>query len=80
MSDPKIRQIKAAYERLRVSTTVVDVDLIEWDDHLNRPALEIVLAADVRVPPSIVGLLYDHDLGIADVSRQGPDHLTVLAC
>ncbi|UBF23485.1 hypothetical protein HRTV-28_gp47 [Halorubrum tailed virus 28] len=77
---PALPLVEDAAETLRESPTVVDAAIIHEDKRCGgRRTLRLVLERDVvRVPPGVLKELYDHDLGVADVTPQG-GFLTVLA-
>ena len=77
---PALPVVEDAAETLRASPIVAGVTLTHDDPrHGGRRTLRIVLSRDVsRVPPGVLKRLYDHDLGVADVTPQG-GFLTVIA-
>ncbi|WP_247001061.1 hypothetical protein [Halosolutus gelatinilyticus] len=55
-------------------------DIQERDPRVNRPAIEVTIGPDVKgVPPAVVRMLGDADLGIPNVTRRPRDHYVVLA-
>lgn len=77
---PALPVVEEAADELRASPIVAGVTLTHDDPrHDGRRTLRIVLSRDVaRVPPGVLKRLYDHDLGVVDVTPQG-GFLTVLA-
>jgi len=42
--------------------------------------LTLWIRGAMRVPPSVMGVLQDHDLGIADIGRDDPNGSLVVFC
>lgn len=67
-------------DRLRGLPAVVGVDVLEHDPRLDRAALEIVVGPGLeRVPPAVVRVLGNADVGIRDVTSRPEGHFVVLA-
>ncbi|MFW6318050.1 MAG: hypothetical protein ACOC06_06235 [Halorubrum sp.] len=70
----------ALADRLEGLPVVVGVDVVEHDAQLARPALEISVGPDLeRVPPEIVRIVGEADVGIRDVSPRPGGYFVVLA-
>jgi len=76
MSDP--RRLYLAAERVAEFYAVTTAEVVDSDEY-GRPVVSVVIEpSEETVPPRVLGRLHEHDLGIADVSRQGT-HLIVRA-
>lgn len=53
--------------------TVVSADVVTDPIHRPGPVLEVTVQAD-RIPPGVLRTLAEGDLGVVDVTPQGPDH------
>jgi len=61
-------------------TPVHDADVLTDDERTDDALLSIVLRRRApRVPPVLLGVLSEHNVGVHDVSKQN-DHYVVLAC
>lgn len=77
---PSLPVVEDAAEAFRESPIVADVAIIHDDPRFDgRRTVRLVLERDVaRVTPGLLKTLYDHDLGVGDVTPQG-GFLTVIA-
>lgn len=58
----------------------ISVDVLSHDPRLDQAALEIVVGPRLdRVPPAVVRILGEADVGVRDVSPRPNGHFVVLA-
>lgn len=67
-------------ERLERFPTVVSADVLERDARVNQPAIEVLVGPRLeRVPPAVVRVLGEGDLGVRSVNPRPNGHFVVLA-
>lgn len=67
-------------DRLESLSPMIVTDVLEHDERLDRPALEIVAGPGLeRVPATVVRILGEEDVGIYSVDRRPDGYFVVLA-